>query len=377
MATSGTGRGDDSIPKWAEALITSQTQLTKQLATLFNPCEPGDAAEKTRSKGSIAKPKKSSLPHDPEDDEFDQRFGHLFTDSVEGHDDQEYEQDEEQDEEPEGEQDDEQVRDHKGDQGEVVKDMSIDSEDDDLIQVLDKTPNWKLGTRLHDFIAGCIDRPLPDDVHKNIADEYVPEEDKQQFFSAPKMPHRLYKAISRMSSKCSIKTERALYNSQKEIFIVVKPLLAALLELKPLGKQVSNARRLITMGVHGLYSISLKVSKARRDNVRFLFKEELAEVLYGYEPNHISLYGGSDFASQVEKATKVAKIDLSWSKKPNYSQPFRSRGSQGFRGSRGGGYNHYRGYKPNRQSYGRGASKTYGYKNNPKKGKGANKKPQE
>lgn len=138
---------------------------------------------------------------------------------------------------------------------------------------------------------------------------------------------------------------------------------------------------MIAMSVHGLYSASLKVSKARRENVRFLFKESLAEVLYGYEPNHVSLYGGSDFAPQVEKAAKVAKLDFSWSKKK--SQPFRARGPQGFRGSRGGGYNNiynYNNYNRNsprgRQNYGRrGASQTYNYKNN-QKGRGAPKKQQ-
>ena len=184
-------------------------------------------------------------------------------------------------------------------------------------------------------MTDLIDKPMPDDVLKDLNEEYVPDNDLQHFFEPPKMPHRLYKSISRMKSKCAIRTERALYAAQTEAFITAKPLIAALLELKPLGKQVSTARKLIAKGVHGLYSISLKISKARRENVRFLFKEALADVLYVYEPNHVSLYGGTDFASQVDKAAKVAKLDFSWAKNPR-PQPFRSRGSQGFRGSRGG-----------------------------------------
>ena len=187
------------------------------------------------------------------------------------------------------------------------------------------------------------------------------------------MPLRLYKAISRLANKSAIKTERALYASQTEAFVLSKPLLAALLELKPLGKQVSNARRMISKSIHGLYSISLKISKARRENVRFLFKEPLGEVLYGYEPNHVSLFGGTDFASQVEKAAKVAKLDISWAKRPRSTQSFRSRGSQGFRGSRGGYSNRYpargRQYDGRRQ----GASQS----RRGKRGKGTPKKSQE
>ena len=184
------------------------------------------------------------------------------------------------------------------------------------------------------------------------------------------MPLRLYKAISRLANKSAIKTERALYASQTEAFVLSKPLLAALLELKPLGKQVSTARRMISKSIHGLYSISLKISKARREIVRFLFKEPLAEVLYSYEPTHLSIFGGTDFASQVEKAAKVAKLDISWAKRPRTTQTFRPRGSQGFRGSRGGYNNKARGRQYDRRQ-GASQSKRGG------RGKGTPKKSQE
>ena len=126
-----------------------------------------------------------------------------------------------------------------------------------------------------------------------------------------------------MRGKNALKTEQALYSAQSEIFIVTKPLIEALKELKPLGPQVSKARELLSISLHGYFSVSLKISKARRTNVRFLFKEALAEVLYTYPPNHVSLFGGEDFSSQVEKAAKEAKLDLSWSAKPKKKQPFR------------------------------------------------------
>ena len=149
------------------------------------------------------------------------------------------------------------------------------------------------------------------------------------------MPSRLINSISRMKSKNAIKTEKSLYNAQKELFVAAKPLLSALMDLKPLGDPVSKAREKLSISLQGIYSSSLRISRARRENVRFLFKYALAEVLYSYDPTHSSLFGGSSFSSQVEKAAKEAKLDLTWSKskQKTYSQgyqPFQSYGQRGF-----------------------------------------------
>ena len=86
------------------------------------------------------------------------------------------------------------------------------------------------------------------------------------------MPRRIYKAISRMRGKNALKTEQALYSAQSEISIVTKPIIEALKELKPLGPQVSKSRELLSIYLHGYFSVSLKISKARRSNVRFYLK---------------------------------------------------------------------------------------------------------
>ena len=137
-----------------------------------------------------------------------------------------------------------------------------------------------------------------------------------------------------MKSKTAIKTKRAMYNAQKQLFITSKPLLSALMDLKPLGELVSKAREKLSISLQGIYSVSLRISRARRENVRFLFKFALAEVLFSFDPTHSSLFGGSSFSSQVEKAAKEAKLDLTWSKPKsktfNSFQPFQAYGQGGF-----------------------------------------------
>ena len=204
--------------------------------------------------------------------------------------------------------------------------------DDDLVQILDKVPNWDASNSIRKFISSTIDRPLPDEMIKTLNADYVPSAEIEQYFTPPKMPKRLYKAISRMKSKCALRTEQTLFSAQTELFVIAKPLVASLIELKPLGTTVSGARELLSVTLQGQFSISLKISKARRDNIRFLFKESLAEVLYSYAPTHASLFGGKDFASQVEKSAKEAKLEFSWNKSKKSS--FRNQGSQGFTGSK-------------------------------------------
>ena len=77
---------------------------------------------------------------------------------------------------------------------------------------------------------------------KQLNEDYVPAEAIKDYFSAPKMLSHLYNAISRLKSKGALKTEKALYAAQSELFVVAKPLLAALIELRPLGSSVKKVR---------------------------------------------------------------------------------------------------------------------------------------
>ena len=123
----------------------------------------------------------------------------------------------------------------------------------------------------------------------------------------------------------------------------------------------------------------MKLSRARRENVRFLFKEVLGDALYKFAPRYCSLFGGDGFNSQVEKAAKEAKIDISWSKnRPSVPyQPFRNQGYQGFRysGSAGQYFHQQRGRRGGNRSRGggyRGNNKS-GYQKS-KRGSGSGKK---
>ena len=324
---------EENIPNWLAKLLKDNTdamaKLTKQNEKMASIIE--EKLKENESEEPPTKKHKSHevpLPHDesqsypqpPEEDsedEFESRYGHLIGTHING-------DDSDPGEENQGKDDD---NDNDND--------SVASVDEDLVDLLEKVPNWDTSSSIKKFISNSIDRPLPDAVLKQLNEDFTPKADVMEFFKAPEMPPKLFKDISKMKSKGAIKTEKALFNAQTELFIVAKPILAALIELRELGCAVKKSREILSVSLRGIYSVSLRISTARRENVRFLFKEALAESLFSYLPNHSQLFGGTSFSSQLEKAAKEAKINISWSKPKQFNNNFRN--SQGFQYSRGAG----------------------------------------
>ena len=352
----------ETPPKWIKTLLEQQTNSLKSIINDALAKKDPTPQPKKRLKSSSTTPKQ--IPsHDPEDD-FDTRFGHLIglnvndnEDGDEGENDEDENNNEEENYNDDDNEEEEEVDSEAAFAATVGQDDLNESIDEDLVEILDSTPNWEPNTSLKKFITKTCDHALPDEILKKLNDEYVPQADLVEYFTPPKMPSRLINSISRMKSKTAIKTERAMYHAQKELFITAKPLLSALMDLKPLGESVSKAREKLSISLQGIYSVSIRISRARRENVRFLFKFALAEVLYSFDPTHSSLFGGSSFSSQVEKAAKEAKLDLTWSKpksKPSSSfQPFQAYGQGGFsnRGRGRGRFQQRRNRYPQKRPY--------------------------
>ena len=405
----------DRPPAWMNEFIRLQADsmsavMERSLSAFLRPSQPeypSGPSQEPRAEPSHpeAPPKKKtkktnkppsspvSHPQSDSEEEFEKRYGHLISkgdDDDVSRDGRRHEEDDSEDEDTrrEDHQEDTRRKDHQEDtrredrredtrredhqdEERPPKDNCTGSDsdasvDNDLVKVLQKVPNFDTSSSISYFIRDSADNPMPDEFLKQLNDEHVPNEKLQKYFLPPSMPTRLYKSIARMKSKGALKTEKAMFAAQTELFIIAKPLLAAIIKLRPLGEQVGEARGELSISLHGIFSVSLKISRARRENVRFLFKEALADILYSYPPRYCSLFGGDSFNSQVEKASKESKIDLSWSKsRPTVPyQPFRN---QGFRT---GGNTGYTGYY-NRQTQ-RGRRGNYrgrgGYNNNKKSG---------
>ena len=320
----------DTPPSWLGPLLEKQTasfsnqlnkhltQFVDHLTPLIDSARTGGGSNQSNDDLDVDdEPSAASSPaHRPNDtlDDFDEKYGHLVGLGVNA------------DEEPYVANDDSSVLaddvNNNVDVDKVVKDLNA-SVDDDLIDVRSQVSNWDISSSLRSFITNNVDRPLPEEMLKHLKDDYVPPEELLKFFMPPKMPCRLFNIINRMKTKYAAKTEKSLYNGQKELLLSARPLISALAELKRFGPVVSAARKQLSISLMGIFSSSLQLSSARRENVRFLFKKSLAEVLFTYQPSHESLFGGSSFHSQLEKATKEAKLELSWSKPAPSFRSFR------------------------------------------------------
>ena len=292
---------EDKPPSWLAPMLQRQTEnlssmLDRHLSRLQTnePVSPGPPpasapGKKTKKQKHIEPPPSpSSHPQEPDsDDDFDRRFGHLIGDGTNDDDGRHREEEYFEEESQEDIQEDRHEKPKKKrSSGDVDSDDSEGnaSVDDGIVQILKKVPNFDTSSSISKFLMDSANDPLPDEFLKDLNDEYVPKEALQKYFAPPPMPSRLYKSLARMKSKGAFKTEKAMYSAQNELFIIAKPLLAAFIQLRPLGNQVLEARNLMSISLHGIFSVSLKISGARRENVRFLFKESLADALYTFPP---------------------------------------------------------------------------------------------
>ena len=234
---------NEEVPRW----------FLKYLETQSIPSSSNASDKRPKPSGNPPQPPKKSRPScdSDSDDDFDKRFGHLFNHDV---------CDTTEQEDPDLE-----IDDNSQDVNNNYEEFSEGEEsvDEDLVEILKKVPNWCASSSIRKLMSNTIDRPLPEEMIKSLNEDYIPSPDLEEFFSPPKMPKRLYKVLSRLKSKCAIKTEQTLYSAQTELFIVTKPLVAALINLKPLDTSASQARELLSVSLQGQYSTSLKISKAR------------------------------------------------------------------------------------------------------------------
>ena len=219
---------EEEPPRWFKKYLESQMSNA-------DSSNASEEAKRPKPSGSNPQPQKKPRPSCDTDSEaeFDQRFGHLFEHDVCDNKD-------ESDHDTEDPSSDLFNKDHNNNDTHSEGEESVD---EDLVEVLHKVPNWDASSSIRKFISKTIDRPLPEDMIKTLNEDYIPSPDLEEFFTPPKLPKRLYKAISRMKSKCALKVEQNLYSTQAELFVIAKPLVAALIDLKPLGPFSQSSSR--------------------------------------------------------------------------------------------------------------------------------------
>ena len=179
---------EDNIPIWLAQILKDNSEtmakMTKQNEKMASIIEQNEKekpeedeeppSKKVKTSDALPQDETQSYPPEEEsEDEFETRYGHLIGSHINANENPESPCEENQGKE-----------DYEND-----SDASVD---EDLVDLLDKVPNWDTSSSIKKFIKNSIDRPLPDAVLKQLNEDFTPKDDVMEFFKAPEMPSKLF-----------------------------------------------------------------------------------------------------------------------------------------------------------------------------------------
>ena len=191
--------------------------------------------------------------------------------------------------------------------------------DEDLFQGYTMTPNWVLASEVTSWLSSVNSKEVPTQVSKEIDQSYIPPVEHQPLFTPPQLPKAIHDKLHtapKYISKVPKLVNEHLLKAQKELGIAQKPMsellsfyyteqFAAIKDIVPEISDILNAHKaLLSQGIALIISASIKISKARKDNLRPIFK--LQSVLR-QDPTSSQVLGTDDLAGLAEKSTKEQK----------------------------------------------------------------------
>ena len=191
--------------------------------------------------------------------------------------------------------------------------------DQHLFQGYSQMPNWNPAIQVLTWFSSVNNKEVPSQVSKDLSDSLIPKVEFQPLFSPPQLPKaihdRLYSApkyiskIPKMVNEHLLKAQKELAIANKtftetlsfyysEQFITIKEIIPEISEV------LENHKSLLSQGMALVISASLKISKARKDALRPIFK--LPAVLR-QDPTAAQVLGTDDLATLSEKTSKEQK----------------------------------------------------------------------
>lgn len=216
--------------------------------------------------------------------------------------------------------------------------------DDDLFQAYNQLPNWNPAPDVLIWLKAIGDKEVPPSVTKEIFDAYVPPIDQQPLFAPPKLPQaivdKLTSAPKNIAKVPKIVNDH-LNRAQKELAVAYKPFIevltfyysvefANLKEIVPeISQTLSSHKALLSQGLALMVSAGIKISKARKDSLRpiFRFPAVLRE-----NPTASQVLGTEDLASLSERTSKEQKALSGVFRQAYSSRPRLKFGRGGYRG---------------------------------------------
>lgn len=228
----------------------------------------------------------------------------------------------------------------------LVAPSTVDEEPDaDLPTVSSRLPpTWTPKGKVMNWLKQAAAKEWTLEDRKKLAEKFHAPENFDSLLLPVKMPSKLYKAIKAPATKKRDyllnrqEVEKNLFNSSADLCASLRPLLEAICILDD-RHDCKDVKHLVGLGIMGLLSANIKISRSRREVGRRFVRNDCAEALYAVAPSHSSLFGGTSVAEAVKQAKETTRLDDSLVYAPAPKKPFRPTFPlrKGFhRGSRGG-----------------------------------------
>ena len=219
--------------------------------------------------------------------------------------------------------------------------------DDQLFQGYSQMPNWNPASQVLTWFASINNKEVPSQVSKDLSDTLIPKVEYQPLFAPPQLPKAIHDRLHsapKYLSKIPKMVNEHLLKAQKELTIANKTFTDTLsfyysdqfIAIKEIIPEISDIleghKSILSQGMALVISASLKISKARKDAIRPIFK--LPAVLR-QDPTAAQVLGTDDLASLSEKTSKEQKA-LSSCFRPSWASRQRLKyGRAGTRSHRG------------------------------------------
>ena len=216
--------------------------------------------------------------------------------------------------------------------------------DDDLFQAYNQLPNWNPAPDILVWLKAIGDKEVPPSVTKDIFDAYVPPLDQQPLFAPPKLPQAIIDKLTsapKHIAKVPMIVNDHLNRAQKEMAVAYKPFIEVLnfyysvefSNLKEIVPEISQSlsahKALLSQGLALMVSAGIKISKARKDSLRPIFR---SPAVLRENPTASQVLGTEDLASLSERTSKEQKALSGVFRQAYSSRPRLKFGRGGFRG---------------------------------------------
>ena len=187
--------------------------------------------------------------------------------------------------------------------------------DSDLPAVFPRPPsNWHPKKKIMVWLESAADKEWTPIERKELKEKFNPIEEYDPLLLPVNMPSKMHKALKSKATKRKDfllnreLAEKNLFYASSDLCTAIRPLTEAISKLDD-TPGCSDIKNLIGLGLRGIFSANIGISKTRRELGRKFVRLDCADSLFSVAPTHLSLFGNSSVPEAVKQAKEATKAD--------------------------------------------------------------------